>query len=86
MGVHYNHFQDNAYKLYNLRIENYKDRVAVFGETSITKDLKGLHKAEEIERYFSDLADCMREMKGRGELTKPIEKTPPIKKDNPFLP
>ena len=74
--------ETEAEQLGGLTVENRVDRVAIFGETDITKDRAGLGRARQLQTLLNAVVSLL---EADGQLPDRIDAPPPTDKvDNPF--
>lgn len=81
-----NAFDGNEFvEIDQLSIDNAEDRVNIFGELSITRDILGLNKAEELLAVVEAVVKKLKAEKERRELPEILINKPPITEANPFF-
>lgn len=63
-----------------LTIENRLDRIAIYGNTEITRDKRGLERARQLQRLLDDTVRALE----AEDLPETVETIPPDKVPNPF--
>lgn len=72
--------ESDAWSIGGLSVENRLDRISIYGNIDITRDMQGLGDAEMLKALFDDIVAVMKS----GHLPAAISIKPPEEIQNPF--